>query len=73
MNVMQEAEQALEYWGEHSFWGRLILRDLDANDLDALAFHVKEACSEQKFIESADLIATQVTNWLITGKREGEQ
>lgn len=70
-NILQRAEAALEYWGEEHMWGRLIVRDIDANDLEALEFHLKEACAEQEMIDSADLFAKGIENWLITGNKDG--
>ena len=53
-NVMIQAEQALEYWDSETLWGRLIERDLENNDLEALQFHVNEANSQKQMQESFD-------------------
>lgn len=50
-NIMQTAEKALEYWDEDSMWARLIERDIDANDLESLQFHVDEANNQMSMQE----------------------
>lgn len=41
-NIMEEAQQALEYW-EGEGIGKVIEADIDRNDLEALAQHLKES------------------------------
>lgn len=50
-NIMQRAEIALTYWEPDSMWARLIERDIDENDLEALQFHVDEADAQKEMQE----------------------
>lgn len=54
-NVMQQAEEALEYWNSSTMWGRLIERDINDNDLEALRFHVDEANAQMEMCQSFDI------------------
>jgi len=51
-NVMQQAEEALDYWESGSMWARLIERDINDNDMEALQFHVDEANAQKNLQES---------------------
>lgn len=50
-NVIEQAEIALEYWGSTAMWGRLIERDINDNDLEALEFHVNEANAQMSMCQ----------------------
>lgn len=83
-NVMQRAEKSLSFWDQGSMWARLIERDLNDNDLEALEFHLSEAESAQTEFENLeeyskkfDLFALDgktlemALNWPILSKPEG--
>ena len=48
--LMDSAQDMLEYWAG-TLWERIIQRDLDANDLEALHYHVAQAYKEYSIQE----------------------
>lgn len=67
-NIMQLAEEALSFWEPDSMWSRLIERDIDANDLEALAFHVKQANTEKDMIERSDELQKNFDLFIMGGE-----
>jgi hypothetical protein len=66
-NIMQRAEKALDYWDAGTMWARLIERDLDANDIEALEFHLKEAESEMEVMRNAEKSAKAFDMFVLGG------
>lgn len=70
LQLGERAEKALNFWGADSMWYRLIKRDMDANDAEALEFHLKEAESEQAFIEDAKEFSRRWEAYLLGEEKE---
>lgn len=51
MNIMEAAEEMLEYW-DGTMWARVIERDLQTDDLEALHYHVSQAEKERSIQET---------------------
>jgi hypothetical protein len=49
--LLERASEAVDYW-TGTMWARLIEQDLKNNDLEALAYHVREAEKEEAIQES---------------------
>lgn len=54
--LMEQAAIALEYWGSNTMWRRLIERDINDDDLEALQFHVDEANAQMNMCTNYDHI-----------------
>lgn len=68
-NVLQQAEVALDFWEEDSMWYRLIERDIMGNDLESLAFHVREA-NAQMDIAKQNALASHRFDLYLQGRGE---
>lgn len=53
--LMERANEQLEYW-TGTLWERLIQRDIDTQDLEALAYHVTQAEREQAIQEDSTIL-----------------
>ena len=50
-NLMERAAEAMDEW-QGTMWARVIERDLEVNDLEALKYHLAQAEAEQAIQES---------------------
>lgn len=57
---MERAEGVLDYF-TGTLWERVIDRDIQANDLEALAYHISQAEKEMAIQEDAHLYGEQIT------------
>lgn len=55
-DILKRAEESLGFWDEESLWARLIERDISAEDMEALEFHLKESENEMQMMQSAENI-----------------
>lgn len=53
--LLEEAYELQEYFASN-LWDRVLQRDIDAGDLEALYYHVREARAERYMEEHADLV-----------------
>lgn len=52
--LMDKTQELLDYW-TGTLWERIIQRDLDANDMEALQYHVDKAWAEMVLQEEYHL------------------
>lgn len=52
--LYDRAREVMEYF-TNTMWERVIQRDLDSDDLEALAHHIKEAEAQMRHEEEAEL------------------
>lgn len=67
-NIMERAETALEFWDDESMWTRLIQRDLDTNDMEALAFHLDNADSDMEIAKRSEDIMKSFDLFVLNGE-----
>lgn len=68
MNIMQRAETALAFWDDESMWTRLIQRDIDANDMEALSFHLGQADSDMELAKNSKELIEAFDLFVYEGK-----
>lgn len=51
--LLDDVQDLMSYW-EGTLWERVMQRDIDANDLEALRYHVSEAYKEMALQETQE-------------------